>query len=379
MALQLAARNASLQDLAGILREQHGRKLDVVAPARLIRSEDGVLRIRGTQAAIDADGVTPTEGRYRPTVVADEGIADKLGIPVPYLRRMRESAPDLYDANVNGWLERDGRSFLVRTFRGDSLNGEEAEGIARAFLSDRFSIVDNLDVLMAALDGVKQAGVEVNIVGADLSERRMYVKLNAPQVIANAAKLMERYRSPFTGESGRDNPRVSGGLVISNSETGGGAFSIVPRILVEVCSNGMTQERDALRKVHLGQKMDEGIIRWSAETQERNLALVTSQAADAVRTFLDTGYVQSVVDRLEADSDKPIDKPDEAIRTIANKLRYSEAVTDTILDHFIKGADATAGGVLQAVTSAAQTVEDADLAAELESSAMRAFDLAVAS
>jgi hypothetical protein len=53
------------------------------------------------------DGVTMTEGRYRPTDVCDAGIADKLGIRAAYLRRTRDSHPALFDANVNGWLERE--------------------------------------------------------------------------------------------------------------------------------------------------------------------------------------------------------------------------------------------------------------------------------
>jgi hypothetical protein len=50
----------------------------------------------------------------------------------------------------------------------------------------------------------------------------------------------------------------------------------------------------------------------------------------------------------------------------------------TILDHFIGGADRTAGGLLQAVTSAAQVEDDADLAYEMERVGLRAMTLAVA-
>jgi hypothetical protein len=54
-------------------------------------------------------------------------MADKLGIPIGYLRRLREEHLGLYDANVNGWLEHQpGRRLLIRTLR-----GEEGDGIAR--------------------------------------------------------------------------------------------------------------------------------------------------------------------------------------------------------------------------------------------------------
>ncbi|HEX9357029.1 MAG TPA: hypothetical protein VF933_24835 [Streptosporangiaceae bacterium] len=48
------------------------------------------------------------------------------------------------------------------------------------------------------------------------------------------------------------------------------------------------------------------------------------------------------------------------------------------LDHFIRGGDVTAGGVMHAVTSVAQTLEDADAAHEMESLALRSLELAAA-
>jgi hypothetical protein len=45
---------------------------------------------------------------------------------------------------------------------------------------------------------------------------------------------------------------VFAGFVISNSETGCGAFTLTPRLIVQVCRNGMTIIKDAIRAVHLG-------------------------------------------------------------------------------------------------------------------------------
>jgi hypothetical protein len=388
------ARNASLADLAAILTSQQARKVDVVAPASTIRSDGGVLRVAGTEVELTADGVTTSDGFYRPTAICDEGIALKLDVPTAYLKRLREQAPDLYDANVNGWLHGfttpegvtpcendprfragDERSFMLRCFRPDD---DGSEGVARAFLSDRYRTVDNLDVLTAALEGVKQAGVAINVAGCDLTDRRMYVRITAPEVTALAPTLLANYRSPFSGNRGADNPTVFAGFELSNSETGGGAFTIVPRLVVEVCSNGLKMTRDALREVHVGGKLDEGVIRWSEDTERRSLELVTAKTADAVATFLDTDYMVRVIERLESDSAKPITNAADTVKVIGQQLRFSEQRIAGILDHFIQGGDATAGGVLHAVTSFAQTVDDADDAADLESAAMRAFDLAVA-
>lgn len=152
-AAPLGARNATLGDLAALLRDQHAWKVDVVATASAIRAERGQLVIKGTAPVLGADGVTLTSGAYTPTGVCDQGVADKLGIPAAYLRRTREERPELYDANVNGWFDGDERKFLVRCLRGDG-----GTGVARAFLSDGYRFIDNLDVLMAVLKGSGSPG-----------------------------------------------------------------------------------------------------------------------------------------------------------------------------------------------------------------------------
>lgn len=404
MTVQTTVRNADLTDLRKLLVEQHARKVDIVAPATKFKAEDGDIVVSGLDPILEDDGVTDANGAYRPTAIFDEGVADKLKIPLSYIRRLREERPDLYDANVNGWLHgrkplvrqmratdseghgngltqpvvirdaipADQRSFLLRTFRGDG--GEP--GIARALLSDRYAVTDHLDVLMAALDGVRQAGAPVEIQGADLTDRRMYVRIVAPSIQALAPVLLERYRSPFTGATGADNPVVFAGFELSNSETGDGAFSITPRIVVEVCSNGYKITKDALRAVHLGGRMDESVIRWSEDTQQRNIQLVTAKARDAVRTFLDVGYMQRVIRELEEKAGKPFENPQDNLKVLGKKLQYDEATQDAIFAMFVKGGDLTAGGVMHAVTAAARDMVDADKAAELESSAVRALEFA---
>ena len=106
-----------------------------------------------------------------------------------------------------------------------------------------------------------------------------------------APALLAGYRSPFTGASGADNPVVFAGFVITNSETGCGAFTLTPRLVVQVCRNGMTITRDALRAVHLGERLEEGAVTWSDNTRDKTLALITAKTTDAVTAYLDPGYV----------------------------------------------------------------------------------------
>lgn len=388
--MQDTTRNASLGDLAEILASQHSRKLDVIAPAKRIRSEGGLLVVEGTEPILTPDGVTSADGRYRPTKVADEGLAEKLGIPRKYLARLRDERPDLLDANINGWLRGgylpevgtldlpntagpgsdyhwpgDPRKFLVRAFRPDDEGGT---GVARAFLSDSYRIVDNLDVLTAALEGVRASGVHTEVQGTDLTERRMYVKLFSPEVAELAPELLAGYRSPYSGNVGTDNPTVFAGFVLANSEVGGGAFTLTPRIVIEICGNGMTFTADALRSIHLGARQDEGVVRWSDETQAANLELVRNQARDAVATFLDPDYLRAKIGQLTeaASADAGADE----VQAVTKSLAYSEERTASVLDAFIRGGQPTLGGIAHAITAAAQREEDADVAAEMEAQAV---------
>lgn len=365
-------RNATMADLVTLLTEQQARKVDLVVPATTLFADHADIVVAGALPVMDETGVTMADGRYRPTVVADEHLAARLGIPVAYLKRLRDERPDLYDANVNGWLYGDGdpdhadaRTFLLRTFKPDNPTDL---GILRAVLSDRYAVMDHLDALTAALDGVRQAGVDVDIVGADLTDRRMVVRVAAPSITALAPTLLRGYRSPFTGASGDDNPVLFAGFEIANSETGGGAYTITPRMVVQVCSNGMTVTKDAMRAVHLGGRMEEGVINWSEETQRRQLELITARTTDAVRTFLDVGYMTRVIEGWERQAGKPVEKV-EQVSDITKGLGFTAEQIDGVLGHFIRGGQMTVGGIVNATTAYAQTVEDGDEAYALEAKA----------
>jgi hypothetical protein len=144
------------------------------------------------------------------------------------------------------------------------------------------------------------------------------------------------------------------------------------------CTNGLMITKDVLRQVHLGSKLDHGQIKWSDDTQQKTLALVTAQTRDAVATFLDEEYVAGVIEGLSEIAETEVTDPQKTIEFIGKKLLFSEEATAGILTHFIKGGQVTAGGVMQAVTSFAQTVENPDQAFHFESKALEALELAAA-
>lgn len=414
--LQTTARNASTADLVSILQTQQAHKLDVVAPATKIGSVDGLLKVADTVAEITEDGVTAVAGTYRPTDVFDEGIGSKLGIPRQYFRRLREDGrTDLIDGNINGLLHGkrlrdsqgqyvpgeyrhnpDDRSFLLRLFRGD----DGQPGVARALLSDRYSLsMDNLDVITAVTKGIRQAGATPTVRVSDLSERHMRVRFEFPEINQEAAALLDGYKSPFDGTRVRraggrdlealreqygphhifnqkDAPIVYMGIDLDNSETGGGAYSLVPVVEVVKCTNGWVMTREGTRKVHRGAVLAEGVIKPSIETIRIAGKLVTSETADAVSQWLAPEYLAGLVRGLEEKAGVPIASPTEVVPAVCTSLGFTPEEARGVLDLFIISGQPTAGGLGQAITAYAQTVDDVDRAFDLERYAVPALEAA---
>jgi hypothetical protein len=390
-------RRADVATLAAALNDQKSRSVDVVVPAGQIRTVLGAVDLSTLEPVVSEDGVTNVAGHYIPTGVAEEGISDKLGIPLPYLRRMRTDAPDLLDSNINRWCAdaKPGTSYLLRLLtHHDGARPDGSAGVLRAFLSNSFRTIDNFDVLLAVLDGIRAAGVANPVIDADLTERRMVVRVSTPDVAVLAPKLLEGYRSPFGGHdvgggwtpqrvaaaSRSEGQAIEGGgqtvfagFVVSNGDVGGTAFSIVPRLVVKVCNNGLTIAAEALRKVHVGAKLDDGMVKVSDRTVKRTLALITSQATDAVETFLDADYLAEQVAKLEEVAGEPVNDASAVLTAVSRKFGFTEAEQSAIMNHFIRGGQPTAGGVMQAMTSVAQTVKDGEAAYALEQKAVPAM------
>ncbi|QDH91705.1 hypothetical protein SEA_PHRAPPUCCINO_27 [Mycobacterium phage Phrappuccino] len=386
---QRQMRHAELGDLVSVLQAQQRQTVDLVVPAAELAVHGGNLAVMTAPPVIDANGVLDPNGYYRPTANADSQLASLFGIPVKYIRRLRAEHVDLYDTNINQWSMHEDfadKKVLVRLLWGANPEDPGTNGILRAVLSDRYGARDNFDTLLAVLDGIREAGLSADDlkISGDLTDDKMYVTVEAPEIQGYGWKLLEGYRSPYgngrgTGHGGMDAenlPIVSAGLIIRNSETGGGALSITPRLVVRACSNGLQCTKDAMRQVHLGAKLAEGAIVWSDATRKAANDLARTQAADAVKSFLSATYVQKVIDEIEAEVETPVHDVPATIEIVAKDQGYTQDESKSILDHFIRGGQITAGGVLHAVTAAVQQIEDPERAFELEAGAIDAMRVA---
>lgn len=370
-------RGIDMSTLINVLQDNESRKLDLVVQTRDIQLCNGYLVIEGQEVILGADGVTDPNGLYTTAHIVDQNLADLFNIPVRYLRRMRAEKVSLLDLNVNAWAaDADGTS-LLRILQGTDVNNPGSVGLVRAILSSKYGFRDHLDTVMAFLQGLRAAGLDAsNITGIDLSGERLYISVNVPQIAVDAKELVKGYRSPFNGQSGEDLPLMNAGLVFTNSEVGRGAFQILPKAVLQVCTNGLTRAVDGFRKVHIGGRLQEGSVNWSTETVDAGNAFVQAQVKDAVASFLSEGYLENLRDDLLRDAGVEITDVVKTIEVVSKKLQYTAAEQDAILADFIKGGQVTSGGVLNAVTSVAQRIEDPDRAFDFNNTAIDAMKIA---
>lgn len=339
----------------GRLRDAAAASIDVVAP------QSSLYMLPTAEAlGFPASGIGGIEAGMSYTASALGQVAERLAIPVKYLRRLVTEQPWLASENVNTLASADARTALYRLWQADD------GWMLRAMLSDSYGVFDNFTVLQALTSGFDASDLDLAEaeVEVDLTPDRFRMRIAVPSIAVRAEELLADYRSPFMG--GERSPMIWAGMEISNSETGGGAFTIVPRAVVLACRNGMTRTTDIIRAVHLGGRLEAGVIDWSPETKQLNVELLASKVRDAVQSFVKVEYLQTLVDEAAAARLVAIERPGAAIELVRVAHQLSEAETDAVMDAFLRSSDASLFGLGQAVTAAAQGVTDGDRQTEME-------------
>ena len=103
-----------LENLVKKLELRNTMKRDFIVPSSKMQWANGDLCINTTETYAMI---------FKPTELFETQIADKLGIPNPYFRKMKSLHPDLLQQNVNGWLAKNPRkNYMVRTYENETEN-----------------------------------------------------------------------------------------------------------------------------------------------------------------------------------------------------------------------------------------------------------------
>jgi hypothetical protein len=251
--------------------------------------------------------------------------AEKLEIPLKYYHKMEESAPDLLVSNVNTWLRKNGKDVFIRGL-GDSV---------RAFLSDRYRVIDHLDVLLCALNELQAHEAEIE--DCFLSEIELNIKVKS-------GKLRDFVR--------HKDDLIMGGIFITNSETGHKALRVEPRVFRVKCSNGMIVEELVTREIHIGNgdEISDEIVYLSLRRSIREL-------------FNRFG---EIVLLLRESTEAKIRNPQKVIQNVVEQYKLSEFQKANILMAFGAEPEYDQYGIANAVTLAAQKEETWEKSVELE-------------
>jgi len=252
-------------------------------------------------------------------------IAERLEIPVKYYHRMESEAPGLLVDNVNTWLKREERDFFVRGL-GDSV---------RAFLSDRYRVIDHLDVLYCSLNELQAHEAEVE--DCFLSETEMNVKVKS-----NKLRDFVRHKDDL----------IIGGLLLTNSETGHKALRVEPRTFRVQCSNGMVIEEFMTRQIHLGNETDE-LDEMIYLSIRRSIRELFGRFGEIVQTLRETTEIK-------------VKNPQKVINNVVEHYRLSENQRESIFMAFGAEPEYDKYGIANAITRAAQVEESWEKSLELE-------------
>ena len=327
----------TIQNLYGELERQREARKDLIADTRSINisSTNGVSML---SVSTGEDILS-----YRVTDIAHRQIADRLNIPYKYYERMRFDYPALLDKNVNGWLLKNPERRMLRTL----------DGKLRAFLSDRYRRLDNLELVDHVLPVIAEMkGCE--IISCDITETHLYLKV--------INKTMKAEIVP--GDI------VQAGFVISNSEIGLGALKVEPLVYRLVCKNGMISKDLAHKKYHTGKQVedtDNAYELYSDATLAADDKAYFMKVQDIISAAVDEAKFNLAVDKMRtAMSIKTGDNPVQTVEVLGDRYVLNKLERASILRHFIMGNDYSHFGLVNAVTRSSQDVADYNRATELE-------------
>lgn len=327
----------TIQNLYGELERQREARKDLIADTRSIN----ISSTNGTSMLSVSTGEDILS--YRVTDIAHRQIADRLNIPYKYYERMRTEYPALLDKNVNGWLLKNPERRMLRTL----------DGKLRAFLSDRYRRLDNLELVDHVLPVIAEIkGCE--IISCDITETHLYLKV--------INKIMKAEIVP--GDI------VQAGFVISNSEIGLGALKVELLVYRLVCKNGMISKDLAHKKYHTGKQVedtDNAYELYSDATLAADDKAYFMKVQDIVSAAVDEAKFNLTVDKMRtAMNIKTGDNPVQTVEVLGDRYVLNKLERASILRHFIMGNDYSHFGLVNAVTRSSQDAADYNRATELE-------------
>lgn len=332
----------ALPEVLAELQVQNAAKRDYIAPAQAMRLSES-----GESIVLDHIGPKDQE-EFSLTDLFHRQIGSALNIPAKYYDMMRRQKPGLLAENVNAWLGDRDQSYMIRSM--DYGSGR----VARAFLSDRYRRIDNLEVATMVLP-LFAGKEEMEIISCNVSDNKFFIK------VVNHKLEMAVVPGDY----------VQAGVVISNSEVGLGAVSVQPLVYRLVCSNGLCVNDFGERRAHVGRAakaMEDSFNVYTDETLAAEDRAFMLKLRDTTLAAIEEARFAQIVGRLQDSTHAKITgRVQDVIELTGRAYDISQPEQDSILNYLIQGGDLSLYGLTNAITRASQDVESYDRATALES------------
>lgn len=340
----------TLQELAIELERQADAKRDFLADTRKL---DVMF-----SAAGKASVVIDQAESFALTNHATRQVGERLAIPAKFWDLMaggtvreREALCEV----VNARLHENPQTQLVRTM----------DGNARAYLSDRYRILDNAELARFVLPALQEAAEEtgLEVASCDVTERKLYLKFIFPK----------REGEVKVGDV------VQAGCILRNSEIGDGSLSIYPFTNRLVCSNGMVMADYGMRKFHVGRANDVGeraaYELFSDEALQADDKAFWLKTRDVLRQLTSEATFEQILNDMRRAADVPVHDPVAAVAEVTKRYGLTESANNGILKHLSLGGDMSQWGMANAVTAYSQEVDSYDDATWFEDLGGKIIDL----
>lgn len=192
-------------DLFNNISSYERNKRDYNVPLTAMKSVDGnIVLDRSKYKMFD---------HYNMTEHSFSQLCTRLGMPVRYMRKCFDTDTAIFDKNVNFWIkEAQDATWLMRT----------RDSLVRAFLSDRYAVLDNMEVVTGIVK-IRQEAPDMNIKDFYMDENYFNLRCVFPEKL---------------NMNGRKDP-VFLGVNLLNSEVGLKRVTIEVCLWRQVCSNGL--------------------------------------------------------------------------------------------------------------------------------------------
>ena len=186
----------TIQEMSKEILRQSQAKTDYLVNTANLRMEpwgnEPMLRV------LDANGRDQVEPLTMKQT-AHQQLGSYLDIPRKYYDRMLQQEPDLLAYNVNHWFQKQPEQRMIRTI----------DGHARAFLSNRYRRIDNLDIAKVTLPIIAEMP-DARYESCQITDDYMSIKVVNPRLtaevvpgdIVQADRTWRRYHPAFELPSG---------------------------------------------------------------------------------------------------------------------------------------------------------------------------------